>query len=70
MTAGSWLDCGMFMQNIMITARAYRLATCPQQLGATTVRSSIANWVFPPVTFFCPVWRCGKRICRRTRTPW
>jgi len=31
MTAGSWLDCGMFMQNIMITACAYGLETCPQQ---------------------------------------
>jgi nitroreductase len=28
---GSWLDCGMFMQNIMILARAHGLETCPQQ---------------------------------------
>ncbi|GJD47797.1 Nitrobenzene nitroreductase [Methylobacterium crusticola] len=28
---GSWLDCGMFMQNVMIVARAYDLETCPQQ---------------------------------------
>ena len=28
---GSWLDCGMFMQNVMIIARAYGLETCPQQ---------------------------------------
>ncbi|MEI9401847.1 nitroreductase [Mesorhizobium sp. Cs1330R2N1] len=28
---GSWLDCGMFMQNVMILARAYGLETCPQQ---------------------------------------
>jgi len=28
---GSWLDCGMFMQNVMILARAYGLDTCPQQ---------------------------------------
>jgi nitroreductase len=31
MSQGSWLDCGMFMQNIMILARAWGLATCPQQ---------------------------------------
>lgn len=31
MTAGSWLDCGMFMQNVMIVAQAYGLQTCPQQ---------------------------------------
>ncbi|MEH2524099.1 MULTISPECIES: nitroreductase [unclassified Bradyrhizobium] len=28
---GSWLDCGMFMQNVMIVARAFGLGTCAQQ---------------------------------------
>lgn len=28
---GAWLDCGMFMQSVMIIARAYGLETCPQQ---------------------------------------
>jgi nitroreductase len=28
---GAWLDCGMFMQNVMIAARALGLETCPQQ---------------------------------------
>lgn len=28
---GSWLDCGMFMQNVMVVARAYGLETCAQQ---------------------------------------
>ncbi|HVO89088.1 MAG TPA: nitroreductase [Casimicrobiaceae bacterium] len=27
---GSWLDCGMFIQSVMIAARAYDLHTCPQ----------------------------------------
>ena len=27
---GSWLDCGMFLQSIMIAARAEGLETCPQ----------------------------------------
>jgi nitroreductase len=27
---GSWLDCGMFMQSVMIAARAMGLDTCPQ----------------------------------------
>jgi nitroreductase len=31
LTEGSWLDCGMFMQNVMILARAHGLETCPQQ---------------------------------------
>ncbi|WP_157091507.1 nitroreductase [Methylobacterium nodulans] len=28
---GSWLDCGMLMQNVMVLARAHGLETCPQQ---------------------------------------
>lgn len=31
MAQGAWLDCGMFMENVMILARAYGLETCPQQ---------------------------------------
>lgn len=31
MALGAWLDCGMFMQNVMVMARAYGLETCPQQ---------------------------------------
>lgn len=27
---GSWMDCGMFLQGIMIAARAHGLHTCPQ----------------------------------------
>jgi nitroreductase len=30
LTRGAWLDCGMFLQNIMIAARARGLDTCPQ----------------------------------------
>lgn len=31
MEKGSWLDLGMFMQNVMIAARGLGLDTCPQQ---------------------------------------
>ena len=31
MQFGSWLDLGMFMQNVMIVASHYGLETCPQQ---------------------------------------
>jgi nitroreductase len=31
MAQGSWLDCGMFMQGVMVVARAFGLETCPQQ---------------------------------------
>ncbi len=30
MELGSWLDIGMFMQNVMVLARGYGLETCPQ----------------------------------------
>ena len=30
MELGSWLDTGMFLQNIMVAARAFGLDTCPQ----------------------------------------
>lgn len=30
MEQGSWLDLGMFIQNILLAARAYGLETCPQ----------------------------------------
>jgi nitroreductase len=30
MCQGSWLDYGMFLQNIMVAARARGLDTCPQ----------------------------------------
>jgi len=42
---GSWLDCGMFMQNVMIAARAHGLETCPQQAWCSygrTVRQALA----------------------------
>lgn len=31
---GSWLDCGTFLQNIMVAARGFGLDTCPQQAFA------------------------------------
>jgi nitroreductase len=27
---GSWLDCGMFLENVMLAARGQGLETCPQ----------------------------------------
>lgn len=30
LTAHSWLDCGLFIQNVMLAARARSLDTCPQ----------------------------------------
>ncbi len=35
MAMGAWIDCGMFMQNVMTVARAHGLETCPQQAWCT-----------------------------------
>ncbi|MGE3693112.1 MAG: nitroreductase [Novosphingobium sp.] len=32
---GAWIDCGLFMQNVMILAHAHGLETCPQQAWTT-----------------------------------
>lgn len=34
MEIGSWLDLGMFIQNVMLAARSFGLETCPQQAHA------------------------------------
>lgn len=39
MELGAWLDCGMFLQNIMIAARGVGLHTCPQ--GAFMLYSTV-----------------------------
>lgn len=41
---GSWLDCGMFLENVMLAARGQGLETCPQAAFAnyhTVVRKSL-----------------------------
>jgi nitroreductase len=42
---GSWLDYGMFLQNVMVAARGLGLDTCPQAAFANfpnTVRAALA----------------------------
>ena len=45
---GSWLDYGMFAQNIMIAARARGLDTCPQAAWAQFHRVISAQLALPP----------------------
>ena len=42
LTKHSWLDCGMFLQNLMLAAQARGLATCPQ-VSFVRYQSVIAN---------------------------
>lgn len=39
MEIGSWLDMGMFLQNVMIAARAWGLETCPQAAFANYAKT-------------------------------
>lgn len=54
MEQGSFIDCGMFMQNIMVAARARGLDTCPQA-AFTTFHKIIARELQIPdeETFVC-----------------
>ena len=47
MQTGSWLDYGMFLQNIMVAARARGLDTCPQQAFAHFHRIITAELAIP-----------------------
>jgi nitroreductase len=48
MAQGSWLDYGMFLQNIMIAARARGLDTCPQAAFTQFHRVIAAELALPP----------------------
>jgi nitroreductase len=48
MEIGSWLDTGMFLQALMIAARAEGLATCPQAAFANYHTSIEAKLCVPP----------------------
>lgn len=45
---GSWLDCGMFLQNIMVAARGFGLDTCPQAAWAAYHRIIVEVLRIPP----------------------
>ena len=48
MEQGSWLDYGMFLQNIMVAARARGLDTCPQAAFTQYHRIIAAHLALPP----------------------
>jgi nitroreductase len=47
MQYGQWLDCGMFIANVMIAARAYGLDTCPQQAWCEVSKATRAAVAIP-----------------------
>jgi nitroreductase len=54
MGLGQWADLGMFMQNIMLLARAQGLHTCPQEAWAAWHKSVASFLGMPPnMMLFC-----------------
>jgi nitroreductase len=70
MEQGSWLDYGMFLQNIMIAARGAGLDTCPQA-AFTQFHAIIAeSWDCPKMKWWCAAWRWALPIRHGSRTRW
>jgi nitroreductase len=61
---GSWLDYGMFLQNVMVAARARGLDTCPQQAFAQYHRIIESHLQLPPERMVV----CGMSLGRADRT--
>ena len=62
---GSWLDYGMFLQSIMVAARAFGLETCPQAAWLTFWTCSSAASASRPTRRWFAAWRWATRT--RTR---
>jgi nitroreductase len=63
MEQGSWLDYGMFLQNIMVAARGRGLDTCPQAAFTQYHRIIGCRKTKP----WCAAWRSVLRICRKSK---
>ena len=73
---GSWLDYGMFLQNIMIAARAHGLETCPQAAFASfhdVVRANLGidagEVVVCGMAIGYPDWSVPENSLETTREP-
>ena len=66
---GSWIDYGMFLQNIMIAARARGLHTCPQAAFApySPTRSGRCS-ALPTRRSWSAAWRSATRTCPSRKT--
>ena len=66
---GSWIDYGMFLENIMIAARARGLHTCPQAAFAPYHKQTQAGArIWRPRKWSCAAWRLATRTRRSRRT--
>lgn len=64
MQQGSWLDYGMFVQNVMVAARARGLDTCPRWHSRRITGSSANSSICPPTR----CWFAACRLAMPTRT--
>jgi nitroreductase len=63
---GSWIDHGMFLQSIMIAARARGLHTCPQAPLITATSAPFS--IFPRRKWSCAAWRSDTKTRPSRRT--
>jgi hypothetical protein len=68
MGVGSLLDYGMFMQNIMVAARAAACTPARRRRGTTTAPSSCRTWARGPTRSWCAAWRWAGPTPRRRST--
>jgi nitroreductase len=57
---GSWLDLGMFVQNVMLAAAGRGLQSCPQETFAKYHRILRPLLSIPAEQWWCAVSRSGK----------
>ena len=67
---GSWLDFGMFLENIMIAARGKGLHTCPGPPSPTPTGSSANGSAYRRTKSSSAACRSSLRITKRPKTAW
>ncbi len=67
---GSWLDFGMFLQNVMVAARARGLDTCPQAAFTQFHRVIARELHCPKPRWSCAACRSAMPTCPRSKMSW
>ncbi len=65
MGRGSLIDYGMFLQTLMLAARASACTPAPRQRGTTAQRSSCHSSMRAPTKCWCAAWRWATRTSPR-----
>jgi hypothetical protein len=70
MEQGSWLDYGMFLQNIMLAAKARGLDTCPRPLLPSIIKLFVSNYSFLKMKCLFVAWLWVTQIRRKWKIRW